>query len=71
MRLRRKEAKVVPITGTNRTAKTEQAEMGGRRMCSIACGSLIWNVSQYNRNRKLQAILTSISPKIMTAWLYT
>ena len=49
------EAKVVPITGTNRTIKPGRLKWVAAACAVLLAGSLIWNVSQYNRNRKLQA----------------
>ena len=48
-------AKVVPITGTNRTIKPGRLKWVAAACAVLLAGSLIWNVSQYNRNRKLEA----------------
>ena len=47
------EAKVVPITGIGRTVKPGRIKWVAAACAILLAGSLIWNISQYNRNRKL------------------
>lgn len=49
------EAKVVPIGGIDRTVKPNRLKWLAAACAVLLAGSLIWNFSQYNRNRKLQA----------------
>ena len=49
------EAKVVPITGIARTVKSTRLKWVAAACAVLLAGSLVWNITQYNRNRKLQA----------------
>src|SRR5262245_12556088 len=49
------EAKVVPITGIDRIAKPTRLKWVAAACAVLLAGSLIWNISQYNRTRKLEA----------------
>ncbi len=48
-------AKVVPIAGTKRAIKPSRLKWVAAACAVLLAGSLIWNISQYNRNRKLEA----------------
>ena len=48
------EAKDVPLTGIDRTIKSNRLKWLAAACAVLLAGSLLWNVSQYNRNRKLQ-----------------
>ena len=48
------EAKVVPITGIDRIARPTRLKWVAAACALLLAGSLIWNISQYNRNWKLQ-----------------
>lgn len=49
------EAKIVPIiTGSIATVKTNWLKLVAAACAVLLAGSLYWNISQYNRNRKLQ-----------------
>ena len=49
------EAKIVPIMGGSATVKTGWLKWVAAACAVLLAGSLYWNISQYNRNRKLQA----------------
>lgn len=48
------EAKVVPITGIDSTAKSSWLKWVAAACAVLLAGSLVWNISQYNRNTRLQ-----------------
>jgi anti-sigma-K factor RskA len=51
----RSEARIIPInTGTKET-KTNWLKYAAAACAVLLAGSLFWNISQYNRNKKLQA----------------
>src|SRR5688572_26652077 len=48
------EAKIVPIMGGSAAIKTSWLKWVAAACAVLLAGSLYWNISQYNRNRKLQ-----------------
>ena len=48
------EAKVVPLRGEGRTIRSNRVKWVAAACAVLLAGSLIWNISQYNRNKKLQ-----------------
>jgi anti-sigma-K factor RskA len=48
------EAKIIPIKGTETTVKTNWLKWVAAACAVLLAGSLFWNISQFNRNRRLQ-----------------
>lgn len=55
------EAKVIPIQAEQLPVRTNWLKYVAAACAVLLAGSLIWNISQYNRNKKLQASYDEIS----------
>lgn len=51
----RTEAKILPLNSETRIIKTNWVKYAAAACAVLLAGSLTWNISQYNRNKKLQA----------------
>jgi anti-sigma-K factor RskA len=58
------EAKVIPITGIDRTVKPGWLKWVAAACAVLLAGSLVWNISQYNRNNRLQQSITDLTKEI-------
>ncbi|MGZ5220062.1 MAG: anti-sigma factor [Chitinophagaceae bacterium] len=55
------EAKILPISGKMQVIKTNWFKYAAAGCAVLLAGSLIWNISQYSRNKKLQASYNEVA----------